>query len=669
MSTPSQDPKLVVDRIVSACKEQVPELPKSMLASAATSVGGPHARTWLVRELASKPDLLISGRSDASPTAYRLIKELRSRGFENIQLPRCSTCGRAQKLPHKDDNGGKRCATCNRRATTPDCTTCGKVRKSGYRIIDGAPYCVRCANQDARRHENCALCGNLDAIVGRKNNQPVCSKCYSPPPVTCSYCGDTRPAAIRNAGKPLCTKCNQSLRKKPRVCPRCGEYRITPYLREDGPICPSCADQYELGKCAGCCNDQRPLQGNYCSICVAPRLLRTLISNDDGTLHPQLLALESYLLRNENNADAVVSWARRSPMRRVIHDMATNHTPISLRAVAEHPAGGATGHLAALLMESGVVPTENFDRIRLEVWQEEYFATLPNPTDRSLLKQYSAWIVNPRFAHSAHLSTKDESLRHRGSKAHLIAVAELLGTLDDLNLDLGTIPQRIFDAYVANRGRTGKQLTPFIRWARTRGLTRLNSEYLKSDLGASGVSGASDDERWAWVKNLLAAEDIGLSSRVGGLLALIYGTALTRVVSLRCEAVILDGDSTYILLGTDPIKLPDAVGSLLRQLLDATPTGFHDDDTWLFKGRRPGRHLTTAALRLPLTKKGINIRAAKNVALVNLSRDLPPSVLADLQGNFRLRRGTLECTKRPRLDRLPSYPTYDRTRLGINTKF
>lgn len=106
MSTPSQDPKLVVDRIVSACKEQVPELPKSMLASAATSVGGPHARTWLVRELASKPDLLISGRSDASPTAYRLIKELRSRGFENIQLPRCSTCGRAQKLPHKDDNGG-----------------------------------------------------------------------------------------------------------------------------------------------------------------------------------------------------------------------------------------------------------------------------------------------------------------------------------------------------------------------------------------------------------------------------------------------------------------------------------------------------------------------------------------------------------------------------------
>jgi len=37
-------------------------------------------------------------------------------------------------------------------------------------------------------------------------------------------------------------------------------------------------------------------------------------------------------------------------------------------------------------------------------------------------------------------------------------------------------------------------------------------------------------------------------------------------------------------------------------------------------------------LRLPLTKRGINIRAAKNVALLTLARDLPPSVLADLLG-------------------------------------
>src|SRR5699024_10006785 len=133
-------------------------------------------------------------------------------------------------------------------------------------------------------------------------------------------------------------------------------------------------------------------------------------------------------------------------------------------------------------MESGVVPTENFDRIRLEVWQEEYFATLPNPANRSLLKQYSAWIVNPQFTEVAHLSTKDESLRHRGSKAHLIAVCDFLGTLDDLNLDLGTIPQRIFDDSVARHGRTGKQPTPVIRRARRRRTPHIHSENIRTHL-------------------------------------------------------------------------------------------------------------------------------------------------------------------------------------------
>lgn len=626
---PPVDPDVALAGIIHACRKEAPELPDSVIASAALLACGPKARTRFARELASKPDLLTSGRSDASPTAYRLIKELRTRGFENIQLPRCSSCGLAKNLPHRDGQGGKRCGSCNRRATTPDCTSCGEVRKSGYRMIDGEPYCAPCWRRDPRSWEICSLCANPGITVVRSASGPICKECYIYPCTACSQCGELRPVMTRKEGMPVCMRCYQSLRRYPRICSRCGEYRIAPYLREEGPTCPSCAGQYDLGRCAGCGNDRRRLQGIYCAVCVAVRLLRPLISDDQGNLHPQLKALERYLLRNPENADTVVSWVRRSPMARLVHDMATGHFPISLRAIAEHPATGATGYLAALLMESGVVPTENFDRIRLEVWEEEHFASLPNPINRSLLKQYAAWIVNPRFADVAHLSTKDESLRHRGSKAHLIAVAELLGTLDDLDLDLGTLPQRTFDDYVATRGRAGKQLTPFIRWAHTQGLTRLRSEYQKSVVGTSGTS---DDERWAWAKDLLTTEDIGLCVRVGGLLSLIYGTALTRVVSLRRDAVKLDGDSTYLSLGTEPIKLPEAFGSLVRRLLDAEPALLHDDNIWLFKGRRAGRHLTTATIRGPLARRGINLRAARNVALMNLARDLPPSVLAELLG-------------------------------------
>src|SRR5699024_8476483 len=111
----------------------------------------------------------------------------------------------------------------------------------------------------------------------------------------------------------------------------------------------------------------RALVRNYCSMCLAPRLLRSLISDEDNTPHPRLLALERYLLRDKSNADTVVSWIRRSPIARLVHDMATHRTPISLPAVAQHPATGATGYLAAALMESGVVPTEELYRMRPKV--------------------------------------------------------------------------------------------------------------------------------------------------------------------------------------------------------------------------------------------------------------------------------------------------------------
>lgn len=629
MNSPPVDPDVALAQIVHACRKEAPELPDSVIASAALLAGGAKARTRFARELALKPDLLTSGRSDASPTAYRLIKDLRARGYENIQLPRCSSCGLAKNLPHRDGQGGKRCGSCNRPATTPDCTSCHQVRRGGHRMIDGKPYCAPCWRRDPRSREICSICARPGTAVVRSTSGPVCKGCYTSPSTACSHCGEIRPTMTRKEDTPLCMRCYQSLRKRPRTCSRCGEYRIAPYLRQEGPVCPHCANQFDLGQCAGCGNDQRPLQGNYCTICVAPRLLRILISDDEGTTHPQLRALEHYLLRNPENADAVISWIRRSPMARVVHDMATGHAPISLRAIAEHRAGGATGYLAALLMESGVVPTENFDRIRLEVWEEEYFAALPNPANRSLLKQYAAWIVNPRFVDAAHLGTTDESLRHRQSKAHLIAVCNLLDTLNDRGLDLGTVPQRTFDDYVATRGRAGKQLTPFIRWAGAQGLTRLRSEYLKSSLGTSG---ATEDERWAWAKDLFTSEDLRLEVRVGGLLAIIYGTALTRVVSLRRDAVTLEDDTIYLSLGTEPIKLPSALGALLRRLLDSGTTSGRESNIWIFKGRRAGRHLTTATIRGPLARRGISLRAARNVALMSLARDLPPSVLAELLG-------------------------------------
>ncbi|WP_197515789.1 hypothetical protein [Arthrobacter sp. U41] len=615
--------------IVRACQAAVPELPESAIIATALDSGGRRALTRLAGELVSRPDLLVSGRSDASPTAQRLIRGLRAQGFDRLQLPRCSSCGRAMWLSHRDGKGGKHCDKCNRDARNRACTSCDQRRPGGYRMLDGQPFCRTCFRRDPRSRETCSVCAEKGEPQARIDAGPICRRCYSAPPLICTLCRRERPVATRRDDQPLCMKCYQALRRTPRTCSGCGERRISPHLSEQGPICAPCAGTDRSGGCVGCGDDQRRLNGIYCARCIIPGKLRSLISDGQGRPHRQLFALEQYLLRDEENAEAVLSWIRRSPMSRVVHDMAAGRTPISLRAVAELPATGASGYLAALLMESGVVPIENFDRVRLEVWEREFLKTLVNPDIRAVLHRYAAWIVNPRFSDKAHLSRSDDSRRLGASKAHLTAVAELLEALDAQGLDLGTVPQRSFDDYVVARGRKGKELTPFVRWARSQQLTRLRSEYLQSSPGAPALS---EDQRWAWVKDLLNADDLGIASRVGGLLMIVYGITATRSVSIRRDAVDLAGGRTRITLGTDPIELPDAIGALVRQLIDTGPALSKTDSIWLFNGRRAGRHLTTAALNGPLAKRGINLRAGRSAALLNLARDVPASVLSDLLG-------------------------------------
>lgn len=629
MSTSSREAPGNLAGIIRACQAVVPGLPESAIIATAHEAGGPKALTRLARDLAATPDLLVSGRSNASPTAQRLIRSLRAQGFQQFQVPRCAGCGRAVKLSHRDGRGGKLCDRCVCAARTRACSACGRKHPGGYRLIAGRPFCPPCFTRDPRSHETCSRCGTMAVPQTRDEAGPICPRCYTAPAVPCAVCGRHRPAAARHDGRPLCTSCHDGLRHRPRTCAGCGHRRISPHLRAQGPICPQCAGTHGAGCCAGCGDDGHRLYGRLCARCMVPGKLRALISDDHGRPHPQLLGLEEYLLRDEGNAEAVLSWIRRSPMSRVVHDMAVGTTPTSLQAVAELPATGATGYLAALLMESGAVPTQNFDRIRLEVWEQEYFATIPDSGTRILLHRYAAWIINPRFADPAHSSAADDNSRLSTSKTHLKAVAQFLETLQTQGWNLATMPQRLFDDYVAAHGRTGKDLTPFIRWARSQHLTRLRSEYLQSGPGGSVVS---ENQRWTWVADLLSTDELKLAWRVGGLLVLLYGATLTRLVSLRHEAVDWEENTTRITLGTDPIALPAPVGALVRQLLDTGPIPPGDKSPWLFPGARPGRHLTTAALSEPLTKRGINLRDGRSTALITLARDVPPSVLADLLG-------------------------------------
>lgn len=623
-----EDQRQVVADILRAFRAVAPDIPTTtVLAATMKVIPGNVSRTRAARQLRTDPEVLIRGDSLALPALNRLIRYLRSEGYTSVEIPRCSECDRALQIPHRDGQGGRRCSACNRTHASPPCTRCAAIKPSGYRILEGQPYCMTCWRRDPRTFAVCSRCAQTGPVGRRLNGEVLCERCYVPPSRTCVRCERARPAALNKNGVVLCEGCYSSLRQQLRTCASCQERRVCPHWRDTGPICADCAGA-ATGRCTACGATDRRLNGLRCLACVAPEMLRTVISDRNGQPHPQLLPLEGYLLQDRDRAEAVVGWIRKSPMSQVVRQMARGELPISLNAVASLPATGASGYLAALLMEAGIVPEENFDRLRLEHWEREEFANLRNPDHRHLLHRYAAWVVNRKFPMDPRLAASDQSLRLTRSRTHLTHIMDLLNAIDTLGFDLDTFPQRAFDEWVAVRGERGHEVTRFVRWARTQRITRLNSVHKPRIIGTVTIT---DDVRWDWMKRLLSSEEIRLNWRLGGLLAILYGVLVTRVVALPLSAVDISGAQVRLSLGREPIILPDALGDLVRRQI-ADGLSRDPERRWLFPGIRPGQHLSARALKSPLAKRGIHLGQGRIVALMTLSQEIAPSVLTDLLG-------------------------------------
>ncbi|MDP1807732.1 MAG: hypothetical protein Q8K72_21320, partial [Acidimicrobiales bacterium] len=129
---------------------------------------------------------------------------------------------------------------------------------------------------------------------------------------------------------------------------------------------------------------------------------------------------------------------------------------------------------------------------------------------------------------------------------------------------------------------------------------------------------------------------VALVDRVAGLLLLCYGQPLARMVRLKAEDVIADGDRTSIRFGRTEVDLKEPIGELVRELIShrgRATTGAPERTPWLFPGAHPGRPLSPDQLGLRLASYGIDARAARTNLMLDLaSEGLSPSFLADLLG-------------------------------------
>ena len=617
-----------------------------------------HQVLW---ELDRNPGLLTGEGAHGSPRVNVLIHALLAAGAAGIVAPACPSCGRAVRLSHR--RGERRCCRrCYDQDQLQACSRCQQRTTVASRTAAGEPVCAGCFRQDPANHEQCANCGRTALTVRRDDGQAWCRRCYRAPLATCSVCGRQKPCHLTSAGTPRCEHCSRRIRHAP--CARCGHSRAVWTRTADGqPLCGSCSRPHvpcsacgntrtvaarlpggplcgtcyrkhpaSFQPCTECETTERLYHHGLCTRCASRQHLLSLLSHDQGGLHPHAEAI--YQLLAAGDPAWLMEWLTRgSAARDILAEISQASQPPGHADLDRYLPSRAAHHLRKVLVAGGILPGRDERLAGLERWALQKTSQVEDPAERRIVRSFATWhhLRRLRAESQRHYITFEQAdYMHNEVRAAI----KLITWLRDNGTSLADCTQRHIDTWLTGGPGTNYQARAFALWASRRGHTRDLDipQHPRSEI----LTQIEDDQRWALVRGLLHHDTDAIEDRVAGLLVLLYGQPLARIARLTRDQITRSPQRVQLLLGTVPLDLPAPLDELVRQLLGRThgraAVARADDQPWAFPGGAPGHPLSTAQLKVRLARLGIHGRSGRNTALMDLAAKLPPAALARLLG-------------------------------------
>jgi hypothetical protein len=127
-------------------------------------------------------------------------------------------------------------------------------------------------------------------------------------------------------------------------------------------------------------------------------------------------------------------------------------------------------------------------------------------------------------------------------------------------------------------------------------------------------------------------DTLDVADRVAAALVVLYAQPISRIVMLTTADVHTTDGTVTVALGPDRLELPEPFASLITQLPHRRRVGIaaHLPNPWLFPSARAGRHATPRAISARLQRLGIQPRAMRQAALIQLAAEIPPAMLAGI---------------------------------------
>jgi integrase len=397
---------------------------------------------------------------------------------------------------------------------------------------------------------------------------------------------------------------------------RLGAARVPPLLAAgDDHVCAQCGAEEALHK------------RGLCARCVLHSRLTELLGDRPQRVRIGLDALFDALY-SARSAKDMLRWLADSPATPVLAGIASGELECSHQALDRQPASGAVRHLEYLLVETGALPVRDPALARLERWIEEFLASHQQPA----LRTFAHWVVLRRCRKRSQQGPLNMAALS-SAKSDLASAAEFLGWLQERETPLQDCRQADVDAWLGGSRPDRHRARSFARWATRRGLMP------KLDFPAGPHTGVGapvlDQDHLELARRLLHDPNITTRDRVAGVLIVLFAQRVGRIARLTIDDVAIDDDTVAIRFGDTAITMPDPLATQLRELI-AERRGWVaaavPETRWLFPGGAPGRPINEQVLSRRLKRIGVDCSHARRTALLQLARQMPAALVADLLG-------------------------------------
>ena len=622
------DPAAIVAGIIAVIDPGL--LAGTVAAAVHAAAPGPGQCRRLAWALQDHPELLTGAGARAPvPSVLRLISALADAGSQRIVRPACPHCERVIALARPRD-GVRLCRNCVARSRAETCSRCGVVREPATRDGHGRPLCPYCLISDPANLETCVSCARRRVVSVRTPGGPLCPGCRPGKTMVCSICARQAPAEISKiTGEPWCHACQ----KRRARCAACGSIRLIRGGTLASPLCATCAqpDPSFWHACPGCGARTQHLS-RRCARCCLLQRLDDLLRDGTGAIHPRLQALHHNLAGNDR-PDTVLDWLNKNTAAALLRELAAGERALTHAALDELPDSKTIRHLRSVLVATGALASRDEHMIRLEHWITAAITVRDDHGERQLLHRYALWHALRRLRRRAagqHITLGQAVTIQR----HVRAATTLLDWLTARGLDLAAARQGDLDTWLASDYATHRsEAGNFVRWARRQKLTSLDFAATRWD----GPAGVIDTEaRWHHARRLLQDNTARPEDRVAGLLLLLYAQGPAAISRLTIDHVHEDDQHVRLLLGHEPIVLPEPLGALVLQLTATrrghAALGDQGNSRWLFPGGQPGQPISAYRLAERLRQLGLRPGQARSTALFGLATELPAALLARLLG-------------------------------------